>query len=247
MTQQWKYDVDFPAGMKHTIQVQSNSPDADFNVYVLDEKGNTVAEDTGPEAGAECSLTTKQAGAYVVRIELVSGFAGFSMNVSSSSAPAANAEATPATTPAATATSALSKDEIQGLVDSHNRWRARYNCPPLTWSEELACFAQEWANALGERGMQMQHRSPNEYGENLYWCSGKSANATEVVDAWGSEVEFYDEAKNNWWPKAGHFSQVIWHDTTHVGGGVIRKADQEIWVCNYNPRGNWTGERPYPV
>eukprot|EP00183_Erythrolobus_madagascarensis_P004232 CAMPEP_0185855666 /NCGR_PEP_ID=MMETSP1354-20130828/26448_1 /TAXON_ID=708628 /ORGANISM="Erythrolobus madagascarensis, Strain CCMP3276" /LENGTH=93 /DNA_ID=CAMNT_0028557733 /DNA_START=1 /DNA_END=282 /DNA_ORIENTATION=- len=93
----------------------------------------------------------------------------------------------------------------------------------------------------------MKHRSPNEFGENLFWCAGKKASAQEVVDAWGNEVEFYSEAENNWWPKAGHFSQVVWHSTTHVGGGVVRRDGQELWVCNYNPRGNWSGQRPYSV
>ena len=142
MPQEWKYAVDLPPGMTHTLQVQSNSPDADFNLYVIDPAGNVVAADQGPEAGAECSLTSREGGNYVLRIELVDGHCGFSMNVSSRTATAAELEAsgnsnkTITTTPrperkpaASLASSELTQDEIDGLVVAHNEWRARYKCP----------------------------------------------------------------------------------------------------------------------
>ena len=245
MPQTWNYDVDLPGGMSHSIQVQSDSEDADFNLYVIDSTGKTVAKDTGPEAGANCELTTAEDGSYVLRIELVKGHCGFSMNVSSKTSAASATEPESSAAPT-DEVSALTPAEVQGLLEAHNQWRAKYGCAPLEWCDKCASVAQDWANTLKD-DMQMKHRSPNELGENIYWCAGKSATAQEVVDAWGGEVEFYDEAENNWWPKAGHFSQVVWASTTHVGGGVVRKDGQEIWVCNYTPRGNWNGERPYPI
>ena len=272
MPQTWTYEADLPGGMTHTIQVQSDSPAADFDLYVLDAAGNVVAQDTGPEAGAECSITTERDERFILRIELVSGHCGFSANISSRPADRSVARASrrepsgtrsskntrsrsrqPAgatqptsSVPLRTSASALTTTEIQEMVSAHNEWRARYGCPPLEWSEELAAVAQDWADQLGQ-SMQMQHRSPNEFGENLYWCSGMAATPKAVVDAWGSEVEYYDEAQNNWWPKAGHWSQVVWADTRLVGAGVVRRGGQEIWVCNYDPRGNWTAGRPYPL
>jgi pathogenesis-related protein 1 len=30
-----------------------------------------------------------------------------------------------------------------------------------------------------------------------------------------------------------------------VGCGVARSGRTEVWVCNYDPPGNYVGERPY--
>ena len=253
MPKTWDYEADLPAGMEHTIQVQPDSGNVDFNVYVLDANGVELARDDGPDAGASVSLRTSMGGPHIVRVELLRGAAAFSLNVASRTArdgqiPSTQSSAAARTVPdpaPGARTSGLSDSEQTSLLDAHNRWRTRYGVPLLTWSSELASFAQRWADVLADEGMQMRHRSPNAYGENLYWCAGRPATGDRVVDAWGSEVEFYDEAKNNWWPKAGHWSQMVWRTTTHVGGGVVRRGDQEIWVCNYDPRGNWTGERPY--
>ncbi len=263
MPQTWDYEAELPAGMTHCVQVQSNSEFADFNVRIRDEEGRIVAEDLGPEAGAECNFSTGSSGKFVIQVELVSGQSGFSLNVSSKTQPsdldARDADESTQDTnnedPSIAESSGdssilvdskLTQTEIDELVEAHNRWRSRYGCEPLTWCNELASVAQDWANHL-EPSMQMRHRSPNEFGENLFWCAGKAATPSEVVDAWGNEVEFYDEAQNNWWPKAGHFSQVVWQTTTKVGGGVVRRGAEELWVCNYSPRGNWTGQRPYPI
>jgi len=43
----------------------------------------------------------------------------------------------------------------------------------------------------------------------------------------------------------GHYTQIVWRDTKQVGCGVARDNRREIWVCNYDPPGNWVGHRPY--
>jgi PadR family transcriptional regulator len=51
------------------------------------------------------------------------------------------------------------------------------------------------------------------------------------------------------WPSCrgvcGHYTQIVWSNTREVGCGVARDSNREVWVCNYNPPGNWIGERPY--
>ncbi|MCB1036642.1 MAG: hypothetical protein KDD47_22645, partial [Acidobacteria bacterium] len=116
---------------------------------------------------------------------------------------------------------------------------------PLEWSEELAAFADEWARALAPRGLDLRHRPNNPYGENLFALTGRRASPAEVVDAWGSEERLYDPEENDWWPEAGHFSQLVWRSSRRLGCAVARAGDTEAWVCNYDPRGNWRGERPY--
>lgn len=142
-------------------------------------------------------------------------------------------------------------EAMKGMLARHNEWRAKVGVPPLQWSNELAQVAQEWALELARRGCEMEHRPDGgkwgtQYGENLYWSMGIRNEPGRVVDAWGDEVAFYD-------PKTGkckggvcgHYTQVVWKNTTHVGCGMARCGNQEIWVCNYNPAGNWVGEKPY--
>ena len=70
----------------------------------------------------------------------------------------------------------------------------------------------------------------------------------EVVQSWASEEEFYDYDANTCEPNqmCGHYTQIVWEQTTHVGCAVHICEDQsELWMCNYNPAGNWVGEKPY--
>ena|SRR5689334_12112987 len=143
----------------------------------------------------------------------------------------------------------LDKDQIELMVKQHNVWREKVGCPPLKWSKDLAKYAQEWADQLAKRGCEMKHRPPDKYGENIFWSSGLTNKSDYVVDAWGSEIEFYNEKKNSCKSNevCGHYTQVVWCTTTEVGCGMAKCGGEEIWVCNYNPPGNWVGERPYPV
>jgi len=47
----------------------------------------------------------------------------------------------------------------------------------------------------------------------------------------------------------GHYTQIIWRDTRRVGCGYSTcqsgAFNFEIWVCNYDPPGNYIGEAPY--
>ncbi|MDJ1181881.1 CAP family protein [Roseofilum casamattae] len=137
------------------------------------------------------------------------------------------------------------------MVNAHNQWRQQVGSPPLVWSNELAQVAQDWANQLVKKG-RMEHRPNSQYGENIYWGRGRRASAKDVVDAWGSEVKdfrngvFPDVSRTGNWADVGHYTQVVWKDTTEVGCGMARANDNaEYWVCNYNPPGNFQGRRPF--
>ena len=43
----------------------------------------------------------------------------------------------------------------------------------------------------------------------------------------------------------GHYTQVVWRKSLRVGCGMATCGATEVWVCNYDPAGNWDGERPY--
>ena len=132
------------------------------------------------------------------------------------------------------------------MVVAHNRVRARIGVPPLEWSQRLADVAQQWANELAASG-KFAHRPKGKYGENLFEIRGAHATPAEVVTAWAGEAKDYDAATNMCRPGqvCGHYTQLVWRNTKQVGCGVAQRGSRQAWVCNYDPPGNWVGERPY--
>ena len=45
----------------------------------------------------------------------------------------------------------------------------------------------------------------------------------------------------------GHYTQVVWENTTHVGCGRKKCTDMIIITCNYWPGGNFVGRKPYRI
>ena len=73
---------------------------------------------------------------------------------------------------------------------------------------------------------------------------------SQVVDLWASEEEFFNHKKRKYrfkeGQKYGHYSQIIWAKTTKIGAAVrLCKDGSQIWVCNYDPPGNYIDEEVY--
>ena len=130
------------------------------------------------------------------------------------------------------------------ILAAHNLVRRAVGVPSLTWSVELAAFAQQWANELVARG-KFSHRRNSPYGENLYEITGARTTPGEVVEQWVSESKNYRYGLNTCRGVCGHYTQIVWRDTRRVGCAVAATARSEVWVCNYDPPGNWVGKRPY--
>ncbi len=153
---------------------------------------------------------------------------------------------------------------FSGVLDVHNRVRAKHKLKPLKWSDKLAEYSQQWADHLGKsQSCKMYHRSGSPpHGENLYissaviWSEGNKEVARErnrvtiknVVKAWTDEEQWYNYRTNSCQPgqQCGHYTQIVWRETTEVGCAVKFCGDQsQNWVCSYNPAGNYVGKRPY--
>jgi uncharacterized protein YkwD len=132
----------------------------------------------------------------------------------------------------------------QEMLAAHNAVRAKVSVPALSWSHELATVAQEWADELIAKNQFAHHPHPR-YGENLFEISGASATPSRVVDAWASEATNYEYRTNTCRGRCGHYTQIVWRDTKTVGCAVARGHNREVWVCEYDPHGNTTGEKPY--
>jgi uncharacterized protein YkwD len=133
---------------------------------------------------------------------------------------------------------------LVGLRAAHDEARAAVGVAALEWSPELGVLAQKWAKQLAANNCQLAHRPNSSYGENLYWTSS-SATAEQVVAAWTAEREQYDAAMHTCTGDVcGHYTQVVWSKTTKLGCGMASCGSQQVWVCNYDPRGNVTGQHP---
>lgn len=141
---------------------------------------------------------------------------------------------------------------LAGITAAHNAARAAVMpapataMPPLTWSSTVATTAQTWAN-----GCQFMH-SGGAYGENLFASTGQSTPAAVVAD-WVGEDANYDYASNSCSGVCGHYTQVVWAKSLRLGCGVANctqnspfgSGSWQLWVCNYNPPGNFVGQKPY--
>ena len=169
-------------------------------------------------------------------------------------APSPTVPLTPSAEPAA----------MTGMLEAHNQTRAAVAVMPLTWSSQMSSYAQEWATHLANNnGCKMQHRSAVSMntlgvGENLYWASPvtwtdgrteiQAITPAQVSNDWASEKADYDYASNTCasGKVCGHYTQMVWQATTEVGCGMALCPDKgQIWVCNYNPPGNYVGVKPY--
>jgi pathogenesis-related protein 1 len=147
------------------------------------------------------------------------------------------------------------------MVNAHNKWRSEVGVPNVVWSDTVANVAQHWANQLKSEGCTMRHSSRTQrqgYGENLYWASAlrwsnglrevQNVSSKKAVDSWGSEKADYNYSNNscNSGAVCGHYTQVVWNTTTKIGCGMAICNDKtQIWVCNYDPTGNYIGVKPY--
>lgn len=134
--------------------------------------------------------------------------------------------------------------DARALLAPQNAVRATVGEPPLRWSEQLAGVAQQWADHLLATG-QFAHRVGDRYGENLYEMTGGSATPQQVVAAWADEAQDYDLRTNACSGVCGHYTQIVWRTTRAVGCAVASGANRQVWVCEYDPPGNWVGYRPF--
>eukprot|EP00555_Chaetoceros_dichaeta_P007443 CAMPEP_0198276072 /NCGR_PEP_ID=MMETSP1447-20131203/65115_1 /TAXON_ID=420782 /ORGANISM="Chaetoceros dichaeta, Strain CCMP1751" /LENGTH=759 /DNA_ID=CAMNT_0043970991 /DNA_START=1 /DNA_END=2277 /DNA_ORIENTATION=- len=141
-------------------------------------------------------------------------------------------------------------------LDAHNARRKAYQeaydfskaYTPMKWSSDLANSAQEYAQLLiDELPCEIQHGyQGNSYGgENLALSGGTSSEAADPNDI----LEYWANSEANLgYSENGHFRQVVWRATEHVGCGEVSKAHYftqqgyqgycHIQVCRYLRPGN---------
>ncbi len=140
----------------------------------------------------------------------------------------------------------LNGAQKEEFVRTHNKYRNEVGVPPLTWDDDLANYAAEWAVLKGKEGCNMQHRSRTSYGENLFWTTNKYFTPSNAVNSWGSEKnDYHGEVVGQSDAVVGHYTQMVWKTTKKVGCAVFKCSNSILVVCNYDPAGNFVGRHPY--
>jgi len=136
----------------------------------------------------------------------------------------------------------------QDAVNRHNEIRKEvFQENSVVWSDIVATTAQEYANYLASTG-KFEHDSSG-YGENIY-ASSANDSYIDAINYWYKEKPNYNISDNSCNGVCGHYTQIIWKNTTEIGCGkaTYTKGDFKggtIIVCRYNPAGNYIGEKPY--
>ena len=145
--------------------------------------------------------------------------------------------------------------DIEKSLQVHNSARAEVGVSDLTWSKELEKDAKNYAKILADKDSGLVHsKSKDNQGENLYYWYGSSSlfSGTPLSDAsysWYSEIKDYKygplKNDSNFY-KIGHYTQMIWKNTTYVGiASAISKTGKVYVVARYYPAGNYIGQYPY--
>ncbi|ROT39030.1 PR-1-like protein [Sodiomyces alkalinus F11] len=146
----------------------------------------------------------------------------------------------------------LNDSFVSAILSTHNTYREEHDAGKLRWNGTLAAYSEDYLASNGdEPGVcPAWEHSDTPYGENLAigHCS-----ATAAVEAWGDERDIYDFDDQGFSKGTGHFTQLIWQDTTDVGCARkwcdgIPHPDSDVtlsrWylVCEYWPPGNVMGQ-----
>ena len=140
---------------------------------------------------------------------------------------------------------------IAAILQQQNTYRTALRLPPLVWSSALATDALAWARHLAEVDKGTHDLSVRgKEGENLWWGSAGKFTYTEMVSYWGNEQQFFQygtfpDCQTSKSAVVGHYTQMIWRNTTSVGCALAGNGKTDYLVCRYSPPGNIIGQKPY--
>jgi Cysteine-rich secretory protein family len=154
--------------------------------------------------------------------------------------------------------------DMQAVLDIHNRERTLVGFQPLTWSDSLATDAQNWANYLATLGImcgpqgcepKAPHGANNEniaLGYVFPAEFGRTSPA-EYAQRWADEKVQYNAGQRSGLG-IGHYTAMVWKTTSEVGCGFVagavpdelgRGGGTDFLVCRYNPPGNIASQAPF--
>ncbi|XP_022949854.1 pathogenesis-related protein 1-like [Cucurbita moschata] len=132
------------------------------------------------------------------------------------------------------------------FLTAHNKVRMNVTHPVLSWDRGLARYARRWGTKRTVDCKMVHSYGP--YGENLFWGALDHWTPTDAVESWSKERRHYDAQTNSCveGEMCGHYTQVIWRDTTKLGCTRVRcQIGGVLIICEYDPPGNYVNETPF--
>ena len=139
------------------------------------------------------------------------------------------------------------------MLARHNEARSALGIPALTLDDDLNQQALDYAKEMAASGS-FQH-SPSSsrpgQGENLWAGTAGKFSYDSMVGAWIDEKQYYIHdrfpyvSNTGKWQDVGHYTQIIWRDTTRLGCGLATGGGWDYLVCRYAPPGNVSGQFAY--
>jgi hypothetical protein len=136
------------------------------------------------------------------------------------------------------------------ILAAHNYERALVGHAPLVWDPALAEHAASYGPVLGRLG-DLRH-SPRESRpgerENLAMAWRGTMSPSAIVGLWAAEKKlmrpglFPAVSRSGNWEDVGHYTQMVWPTTTHVGCAIY-STEWDYLICRYSPPGNVDGYR----
>lgn len=129
----------------------------------------------------------------------------------------------------------------KSMLNYHNQLRGK--CSPnkktLVWDNGLAAYAQNYATKLANNGCILSHTfgghdsyKDKSAGENLAMSQGYSKDQAikNAINGWAGEGYGKDATGS----MTGHYTAMMWKDTSKIGCGIGQKGDCYIISCNYS-------------
>lgn len=139
------------------------------------------------------------------------------------------------------------------MLAEHNAARAEVGVAPVTLDDDLNRQALAYAEELARTGV-FQH-SPSSsrtgQGENLWNGTANFFSYSHMAQSWIGEKQYYvhgifpDVSTTGRWSDVGHYTQIIWANSTRLGCGIATGRGRDWLVCRYAPQGNIRGQRAY--
>lgn len=124
----------------------------------------------------------------------------------------------------------FSAEEVQKMLDFHNKMRCAVGAPPVQWDADLECQAQDTQAKIGAFKHSHSYDLPISCGENL--ATGKEVAASAWM--WFTE---YLQANHNFASfnhGTGHFSAMVWKSVETIGCGVGPHDGDGVVRCQYS-------------
>ncbi|KAI9178083.1 hypothetical protein LWI28_022537 [Acer negundo] len=140
------------------------------------------------------------------------------------------------------------QDAPQYYLDAHNSARAKVGVGPMTWSEKLATYAENYASTRVADCTREYSGGP--YGENLANGTRSSISGTDIINIWIAEKANYDSSSNVCIADRSckNYTQVVWQKSLSLGCAKVRCSEGGYFFsCNYDPKGNLNGQRPFEI